>query len=237
MARTQTRAVLGRLRRKGCSAFAVGRATVLNHLSAARSHTDDGCVALTFDDGPSPEFTLPLLDLLSELEVTATFFCVGANVTKHPEVCRAIEAAGHTVGSHSMTHRHPARLSAREVAADYRQGRDAVEDVLGHAVPLFRPPHGYLSIASARMLRREGFEPWMWTIDPQDWLPGARTDDLVKVAGAAASSDVVLLHDWIEEPLAPAALDRSATLAAVPGVVGAVRSRGLRCATVLGQSS
>jgi peptidoglycan-N-acetylglucosamine deacetylase len=237
MATTQTRAVLGRVRRKGCAAFADGRAAALNCACSARFHTDKGCVALTFDDGPNPEFTLPLLDLLGALEVTATFFCVGANVAKHPAICRAIEAAGHTVGSHSMTHRHPARLSAREVTADYRLGRDVIEDTLGHAVPLFRPPHGYLSVASAFMLRREGFEPWIWTIDPQDWVPGAQTDDLVNTAGRAGSSDVVLLHDWIEEPLAPAALDRSATLVAVPRVVEAVRSRGLRFATVSGRSS
>jgi chitooligosaccharide deacetylase len=184
-------------------------------------------VGLTFDDGPHPDFTSTLLDLLAQLDLRATFFCVGKNAQQHPELVQRILEEGHGLGSHSMTHRHPAQLSNREVYDDYRRGRAAVCEAAGRDVRAFRPPHGHLSFAHGATMRALRLEPWMWTVDPEDWVPGADRDELVARAGTATSSDVVLFHDWIEEPLAPAALDRSATLAAVPEVVAAIRGRGL----------
>ncbi len=82
------------------------------------------------------------------------------------------------------------------------------------------------------MVRRQMLVPWLWTVDPQDWRPGVSTSDIVAVASRARSGDVVLLHDWVEQPWTLEVLDRSTTVAALPAVVRSIRDRGLRFTTL-----
>jgi peptidoglycan-N-acetylglucosamine deacetylase len=192
----------------------------------------EGAVALTFDDGPHPSSTVPILDALAELDVRATFFCVGRNVRAHPDIVRRAIAEGHAIGSHSFSHPHPAHTPLPQLAHEYAEGRSAVAAVAGPDLRLFRPPHGHLSVRSAVMVRRQGLSPWLWTVDPEDWRPGVSTAEIVAGASAAASRDVVLLHDWVEQPWGPKALDRSSTIAALPEIVDAVVGRGLRFVTL-----
>ncbi|MBM7804166.1 peptidoglycan/xylan/chitin deacetylase (PgdA/CDA1 family) [Geodermatophilus bullaregiensis] len=198
--------------------------------SVAQVHrrAPEGSVALTFDDGPHPGSTDRILEVLSELDVRATFFCVGRNARAHPHLVRGIRAEGHAVGSHSLTHPHPRETAPQDLRAEYQQGRGAVAEALGADTPLFRPPHGHLGPVGAVVIRRLGLTTWLWTVDPRDWRPGATVDEIVSVAARAVSGDVVLLHDWVEQAVAPEALDRSATVAALPLIVRAIRERGLR---------
>jgi peptidoglycan/xylan/chitin deacetylase (PgdA/CDA1 family) len=201
---------------------------VKDHLAGVRRSGAAGTVGLTFDDGPHPTSTPRVLDILAELEVRATFFCVGRNARAHPELVRRALAEGHAVGSHSFTHPDPEELSLRSLARDYRSGRHAVAAATGRDVRLFRPPHGHLGMGSAVMVRRQGLATWLWTVDAEDWRPGRTTAGIIAAAGAARSGDVILLHDWVEQPWAPEALDRTATIDALPAIVRAVRERGLR---------
>jgi peptidoglycan/xylan/chitin deacetylase (PgdA/CDA1 family) len=107
-----------------------------------------------------------------------------------------------------------------------------VSAVLGADIRLFRPPHGHIDPAGAVMLRRLSVSTWLWTVDPTDWRPGVTVEEIAAVAGRATSGDVVLLHDWVEQPLADEALDRFATIAALPIVVAAIRERGLTLGTL-----
>ena len=213
------RGAAGRVRRRAEAAT--------ERLARADRSVATGTVALTFDDGPQPGSTDRVLDALAELQVRATFFCVGKNARAHPQLVRRIDAEGHAIGSHSMTHPHPRALSLRQLAAEYADGRAVIEDILGRAVPLFRPPHGHLNPASAFLIRRQGLQPWLWSVDPTDWRPGISTAQITSVAVRAGSGDVVLFHDWVEQPWAPAALDRSATIGSLPMIVADLRRRGL----------
>jgi peptidoglycan/xylan/chitin deacetylase (PgdA/CDA1 family) len=201
-------------------------------IARARHRVPSGCVALTFDDGPHPQYTAAVLDVLAEMEVKATFFCVGRNAYSHPQLIRHALAEGHAIGSHSMTHPHPAEISAQRAAEEYAAGRRAVTAVAGRAISLFRPPHGHMNLAHAIAMRRTSLQPWLWTVDPEDWRPGASRDAITATAGRAESGDVILLHDWVEQPWAPAALNRSATVGALPGIVRALRNKGLRFITL-----
>ena len=203
-----------------------------SRLAGALSQVSAGTVALTFDDGPRPGATERVLDLLADLDVQASFFCVGKNAVAHPDLLRRISLAGHAIGSHSFTHPHPQQTPLRILARDYADGRAAVEDVLGRSVSLFRPPHGHLNPLSALLIRRLRLCPWLWSVDPTDWRPGITTAEVTQVASQADSADVVLFHDWVEQPLAPEALDRSATVDSLPAVISDVRRRGLRLVTV-----
>lgn len=201
---------------------------ITNGLAGVHRRVSPDAVALTFDDGPQPGSTDRILDVLADLDVRATFFCVGKNAAAHPDLVRRMCSEGHAVGSHSQTHPTPGDISLSTLARDYARGRRVVADVLGSDTSLFRPPHGHLTPASALLFRGQRLDSWLWTVDPEDWRPGATIEHIEAVASRATSGDVVLLHDWIEQPWAAEALDRSATVAALPAVVAAVRARGLR---------
>jgi peptidoglycan/xylan/chitin deacetylase (PgdA/CDA1 family) len=205
----------------------LSKTRTLAAIAGAFQHVEDGKVALTFDDGPHPTSTGRLLDVLAELDVQATFFCVGKNARAHGSLVRRAILEGHAVGSHSLNHPHPTHVGLRALTKEYLQGREAVSAAAGSEVLLFRPPHGHLALGSALMLRRQDLAPWLWTVDPQDWRPGVSTQEILSLASRAGSGDVVLLHDWVEQPWAPEVLDRSPMIDALPGVVRAIREQGL----------
>lgn len=199
------------------------RRGLLSRAAGAQSRVPSG-VALTFDDGPAPGTTDRLLDLLAALEVPATFFCVGRSAQRHPALLRRMHEEGHLVGSHSWSHAAPGAQSGRRLVDDYARGRAAVEDVLGLSVPLFRPPYGALPLRTAAHLRNQ--ETWIWTVDPRDWVEETSVADLLRITLQAGPGDVVLLHDWVENPRSPQAQDRSCTLDAVPEIVRRLRVKG-----------
>jgi peptidoglycan-N-acetylglucosamine deacetylase len=199
----------------------------INAIADVRRRLPSGGVALTFDDGPHPVWTNGALDILADLGVVATFFCVGRNAQRYPDVLRRALTEGHAVGSHSLSHPPAHKTSIRRLSREYGGGRRLVSQVAGADVRLFRPPYGYLSVRSAAVVRSQRLRTWMWTVDPEDWQAGSTAEGIAAVAGAAKEGDVVLLHDWVEEPWAAEARDRSATLAALPDVVHRVRERGL----------
>lgn len=192
----------------------------------------NAAAALTFDDGPDPRFTPALLDLLAQAETVATFFVVGRRARAHPGIVRRILDEGHAVGSHTWSHPDPRGLSLRRLVAECRDGRAAVEDVVGRPVPLYRPPMGHIDVGGVVAIRRTGVRPWLWNRDPEDWRPGVAPARIMDSLTAVRGCDVVLLHDGIELPLAPEAHDRSATLAAVREFVWVARNSGLRFATL-----
>lgn len=192
----------------------------------------DDAVAVTFDDGPDPDHAPAFLDELRRLGIVATFFVVGHRARARPELVRRARDEGHAVGSHSDTHPEPWTVPLRALSRDYRRGRRAAEAALGRPVPLFRPPKGYVNGTGAAAMLAAGVRPWLWTVDPGDWVPDVTADDIVRGLDGLAGGDVVLLHDAIEGPLAPSALDRSATLGALPRIAELAASRGLRFSTL-----
>lgn len=192
----------------------------------------EGAIALTFDDGPDPVHTVAILDELTRLEIHATFFLVGRSAQSHPHLVKRMLAEGHAVGSHSASHLEPWRIPFRKLLHEYRLGRSMVEAAAEQPVHLFRPPKGYVDARGAAAMLASRLRPWLWTIDPLDWEPDASADDIVAGVADLRAGDVVLLHDAIKGPLAPSALDRSATCAALPAIAERTRELGLRFATL-----
>lgn len=174
-----------------------------------------GCVALTFDDGPHPAYTHEVLDVLADHEIPATFFVVGRNARRHPEILRRILGEGHSVASHSMTHTDPWLLTPAELWRDYRAGHLEVSSVAGRDVRLFRPPKGHLDRRSAVAIRAARLRTVLWSVDPSDWEPHLGPQDILERIGKPVAGDIVLLHDAVESPHDSASLDRSATVRAV----------------------
>lgn len=174
------------------------RRDFLSSLARARYNSSLNGIALTFDDGPHPEYTPIILDLLQESRAHAAFFVVGEKSVQHPEIVRRILHEGHALGTHSMTHPNMRQISPRRAMAEVRNGRAAVEQIVGAAVPLFRPPMGRLTSAIAAVVRDDSWSTWLWSVDSYDWKPAATPRSILQACISAQPGDVVLLHDNLE---------------------------------------
>lgn len=186
--------------------------------------------ALTFDDGPDPKFTPRVLDVLAGLHAPATFFVVGRRARQHPDLVRRMIAEGHAVGSHSDSHPDPGGLPPGKAARDYWRGRRAVETVIGRSTSLFRPPMGMVDLPQAIVIRALRLRPWLWSLDTLDWRVGATPQSILDRVGRPKPAEVILLHDANADGLGES--DRSATVAALPGIVERIRDCGLLLTTL-----
>jgi peptidoglycan-N-acetylglucosamine deacetylase len=152
-------------------------------------------VALTFDDGPHPQGTPAILEILREHGATATFFLAGEQVDQRPALVAEIVAAGHRVELHCYRHRNLLRLSPRSFLADAERGRAAIEDAGGQTVADYRPPYGIFSAATLRAARQH-WRPVLWSRWGRDWDRSATAESIARRASAGiAAGDIVLLHD------------------------------------------
>ena len=124
---------------------------------------------LTFDDGPDPEWTPRVLDLLEEAGMRATFFAIGEQALRSASLMRRIVAAGHEVGNHTFSHRHPWMMSAKHARTQVSDGARALSDVLGQAPRYYRPPHGRSRPCMSDEARAQGEQIVMWTLSAIDW--------------------------------------------------------------------
>ena len=184
-------------------------------------------VALTFDDGPSPDYTPRILAILKRFHVRATFFLVGYLTDQYPQLVHAELRAGMTIGNH--TYNHPevppfSNLPPRLVAAEIDLGAQPL-DRLGIEPRLFRPPGGSFSPQLVAAAEARGERIVLWTVDPRDWQPGTTPQQIARnVLSAVRAGSIVILHDG--------GGDRSATIRALPKIIKAIRRRGLRLVAV-----
>ncbi len=190
---------------------------------------DGDAVALTFDDGPNTETTPAIAAALEAAGARGTFFCIGRYVEQAPEVARALFDAGHELGNHS--HGHSRLLNFAGPVAMERQilrGAEAVRAVAPDLDPLYRPPVGLKSPPLAKVAKKLGLTVVNWSLHGHD-TRGLRAEEITaRILQRVRPGDIVCLHDGCDQGRA----DRSATLAALPGVLDGLRERGLRAVTV-----
>src|SRR4051794_15036021 len=156
----------------------------------------DRAVALTFDDGPHPEGTPAVLEVLRERGAVATFFLVGRDVERHPALAAEIAAAGHTIAAPGHRHRNLRRVPPRATADDLDRAAAAIGEATGRAVHLYRPPYGIFTPAALRAVRARGWMPLLWSRWGADWRRWTTPQAIASRATAhARSGDVILLHD------------------------------------------
>jgi peptidoglycan-N-acetylglucosamine deacetylase len=185
--------------------------------------TVERTVALTFDDGPSPQYTRRILATLTKLRVRATFFVIGYLAEANPDLVRQELRLGMTVGNHSYNHPQmppfaqlPPQLLRDEIAL-----AEQILSRLGAQPRLFRPPGGSSSPQLVRAAAALGLRVVLWSLDPADWRPGSSAKQITKrVLSAVRPGSIVILHDG--------GGDRSATLTAIPAIVRGIRHRGLQ---------
>ncbi|MBK5219580.1 MAG: polysaccharide deacetylase family protein [Thermoleophilia bacterium] len=190
-----------------------------------REEGEEG-VALTFDDGPHPQGTPAVLEILREAGARATFFLAGEQVVQRPALAAEIVAAGHRVELHCFRHRNQLRLGARALLADADRAKSVIEEASGQQVLDYRPPYGIFSALGLRAVRSRGWRPVLWSLWGRDWDRRATPSSIARRASAGArAGDVLLLHDadyysardsWVR------------TAAALPMILEELEERGLR---------
>ena len=192
-----------------------------------------GLVSLTFDDGPDPEWTPQILDILRDKHVPATFFVVGENALAHPGLLNRIVDEGHALGNHSYTHPNFATVSDNEALLEINATERLVEAYTGRSMRLFRAPYfgdaepttpdEYLP---ALLAQQNGYLNVGLHVDTEDWQqPGvdaivANAVNEVMAGNEERSGQIILLHDG--------GGDRAQTIAALPRIIDELRARGFR---------
>lgn len=170
--------------------------TVARRLHIPRTLAHASGVALTFDDGPHPEGTPAVLAILARSDASATFFLVGEQVARRPKLAAEIQAAGHAIGLHGYRHRCQLRLTAIQIADDYRRGIAAIEDATGITPELHRPPYGIYSAGGLSQARANRLKPLLWSKWGKDWRKFTTPDRIAaRATRDLARGDVILLHD------------------------------------------
>jgi peptidoglycan/xylan/chitin deacetylase (PgdA/CDA1 family) len=182
-------------------------------------------MALTFDDGPNRRYTPRVIELLKRNGAKATFFVIGREVVRFPDMVKAERDAGFEVANHGMHHRFLKGLDEAAVTEDVRGGEEAIEAAGGGHPTLYRLPGGVSDATAMAVLGRLGYTVVGWSIDCRDWRPGMTADRIEKIIlDEAGPGKIIILHDG------PAR--RDATLQAVERVLPKLRAQGYRLVTV-----
>jgi peptidoglycan/xylan/chitin deacetylase (PgdA/CDA1 family) len=189
--------------------------------------TDERLMALTFDDGPDPEHTPRLLELLARHGAKATFFMVGARAARHPELVARVAAGGHEIGNHGWDHPSLPSLPSAAVAEQIERTRAVLAP---HGQALMRPPYGHQDLRTHRIARRLGYRPVFWSVTGEDWRGHDAATIAEHVLDRAAPGAIVLLHDSLFAWEEAAFRDRTACFAAVETLLE--RLPGYRFVTV-----
>ncbi|MGV3461389.1 MAG: polysaccharide deacetylase family protein [Flavobacterium sp.] len=152
-------------------------------------------IAITFDDGPTPE-TLTVLELLSKYDAKATFFCIGKQIEKHPDIFRQTIAEGHTVGNHTYSHSPKMGLwNKAEVLAELMKTNDIIRNVGGVKALLYRPPYGVTFPNLAKAVKTTGHKVIGWNIRSLDAVIQDEQRILKRITSRLKPGSIILLHD------------------------------------------
>lgn len=161
-------------------------------------------VYLTFDDGPIPEATPFVLDVLARYGIKATFFMVGDNVRKHPDVFRQVVEAGHHIGNHTYNHIGGLRWLSKNYLKNTEKAQEVIDrtlslcssDAKAGVLRLFRPPHGWMRTDQYRTIRRQGYQIIMWDLVTRDYSRRLNAQEvLANVKRYARNGSIITFHD------------------------------------------
>ncbi len=195
------------------------RATTLSQSPADRPE-----IALTFDDGPNPVFTPQVHRVLQQYEVSATFFCIGQQVQRYPDLVQQASQEGSAIGNHTWNHPHLTRLSPAAIRWQLSTTSAAIRQAIGVPPDLFRPPYGATNATVRSIASQLGLRQILWTIDTRDWQRPGVSAIVSTVLAKAKNGSIVLMHDG--------GGNRSQTVQALPQIITKLQQRGFTFVTV-----
>lgn len=196
--------------------------------------------AISFDDGPTPEFTPRILTALADAGVRATFFAMGYNASRHPDLIRAILAGGHEIGNHTWSHLDQTTIDSPQIRDEILRCKSEIEGITQRPLIGFRPPRGELTGYAGMVCAELGYDVYMWSIERGPGgtsTPAAVTAHLVQNLEAG---DIIDLHDGLGRgTFSPGtagtnalAARREVEVQALPGVLEQIAARGITLTTV-----
>ncbi len=201
-------------------------------------------IAFTFDDGPSPVYTEMVLNILEAYQVRATFFMIGKNVAKWPDVAREVAKRGHIIGNHTFSHSSLPLLSRQLVESEIQLTDQVILEKVGVFPKFARPPHGHRDLRVLGAFRRLQHPVVFWSVSPTDWAnPGIWTI-VRRTVNKCHNGAIILFHDGMAGTIHAASqdsivkrlilgvADRLQTVSALPQIITLLRSRGFDLVTV-----
>jgi len=152
-------------------------------------------ICLTFDDGPHPVYTAKILAVLADFDAKATFFVLGQAASQFPHLVEQIIKAGHAIGNHTYSHRHPWLMSSVRAQLEVTQTNSIIKEITGTAPRWFRPPFGRLRTAMRLQAQTEQMTTVLWSHSVMDWGVFGTRAGISKRLTRIKPRDIVLLHD------------------------------------------
>jgi len=188
-------------------------------------------VALTFDDGPSSEWTPQILDELRKANVKATFFMLGEHVVRYPEIAKKVMLEGHEIGNHTFDHHVLLVYKKGDLIKEVRNGENAIKNATGYTTKYFRPPKAWLTKREKKKIEEIGYKIILWSLNSKDWV-GFDDKYIVKyIAKNIHPGDIILFHDS-GGVLSAEGGDRHETLKAIPRLIEKLRGMGYKFVTI-----
>ena len=198
---------------------------------AARGEAATGEIAITIDDGPDPEVTPRVLEVLAAFEARASFFCIGDRVTRYPDLAQEIVRRGHSVENHSQRHRHTfSLLGPAHMAAEIAQAQETIAQVTGERPRFFRAPAGLRNPFLEPILQRLKLQLVSWTRRGFDTVNADADDVYRRLSRSLLDGDILLLHDGhaARAPAGSPAAGTPVILEVLPRLLETLRRRQLR---------
>jgi len=152
-------------------------------------------IAITFDDGPHPSYTVQLLDGLKERGIHATFFVTGEHAELHPDIIERMHDEGHLIGNHTYSHIQLTKNNRKVFKEELIKTNEILKEITGEEVQYVRPPYGSWDKSFEKELN---MFPVLWTVDPLDWCSKNVDCVVEKIVNKVGENDIILLHDYYE---------------------------------------
>ncbi len=194
-------------------------------VKASARAVENKWIALTFDDGPDGKYTPQVLDILKENQIKATFFVVGIQAKKYPEVLKRIAEEGHAIGNHSWDHKDLAKLSAKQVRDEIAKNDNLIREITGRPADLFRPPYGSENETVRREISAAGHRHVLWSVDPRDWDKHRSAEQIANaVKNNTKPGSIVLMHSF--------GGNLGSSVKALPLIIASLKEKGYTFVTV-----
>ena len=182
-------------------------------------------IALTFDDGPWPDSTEKIVNILNKEKIKATFFVTARHIREYPDIFKAVVKNGYEIESHTVNHPMLARLSEKRQKEEMQKSCEIITQFGGKKPKFLRPPYMSYNRKTIRIADSVGLELVTWDIDPKDWSNGANSQSIYQnIVKHAHSGAIILLHDGGK--------NRQKTIKALPKIIHKLKAKGYTFVTL-----
>ncbi|MFO7941759.1 MAG: polysaccharide deacetylase family protein [Bacillota bacterium] len=193
-----------------------------------RVHTSEKLVSFTFDDGPSPEYTPAILDILKTYDVQASFFVVGEHAQEYPEIVKRMYSEGHDVGNHTFNHVNAPTTPAASLSSQILSTNIEIMKITGEHPQYVRPPRGMYDARFRRLAELMGMTLVLWSLSSQDWRGSSTPAKITaRVTNRVSPGDILLFHDG-GNLIRSEGASRQRTVDALAGLIEELQEVGYR---------